>query len=870
MKILARSLTEEEKQIAVLSIFETFEEGKLNEFIDLKTKCNIADNEIIIKKDIDQRTGLHLVCKKGNLEFFEYLLPFYKSNPGSIDFLDEKQDTALSLASSHGYSKELDLEASENDSEQNDIEIENFLAIKGSMIKQLLTPDKNGVKADIRKSFIPKKNSPLHWAFYYGNYEGGMAIYNEYPLSILFKNNDKETPLEIIFQKNLKKQFKNRSKLLAKHILENFVKALFDGDTKFIFKNASDKEKKKFQDIVSHKVSKLSSDVQTVINKIIFHENREEVAKVIEKNNKILTKIRTHELGEVDPDNTIIGENHVDKKSKNKIGMHELNDVFHKSPDPELVKDQNAEVYQTSEQRALIDKRSENIRKGGIESNKRVETSMNDSGDFNENDKEDYAPINEVIEIYDEFDNLVRKNKEVKFLHKIFTICVHLNNVRLTRLLIENFRVSPFVTSISKHSSLYYVAAKGRANLLRFLINLNYKYYNSKREFNLANCLNQPQSFNLETPLHAACRFARKECYEILVDHGSNTELFNYYNWQPIELTRDKDIIELSEIHTKELDKKRIEDKSLAEANYYNEANLYSIDSKFQYLIIAKDTEKNYEKTLVYKQLLEIQNRYGNEDFIVEKMNPFHSAAGKFTRFYFLIKLSDNLMDQTADQLNLRIYNFHNQYIESFLKSKAKNYERFRDFHIHQIILYIINSEFNIEMFKKRGIIEDHFPIHKFKALKNIKEKYQGVKFSNNLQILSKSTKPLDSRHVNSIAFYYGCPYGFYMGFAGIYVPWLMILGIIGAAFTLKSLIRKEPFDNLLTPIYALIISLWVTIVYERWKQREKELTFMWNTMKFKIHETQRIDYIGHYAIDKASKSITEKKPNHIFFKLLV
>ncbi len=62
---------------------------------------------------------------------------------------------------------------------------------------------KNG--ADIKKSITDGKNNPLHWAIYYGDLATGMMIYDEYPLIILRKNNDGYTPLEILFQKNLKK-----------------------------------------------------------------------------------------------------------------------------------------------------------------------------------------------------------------------------------------------------------------------------------------------------------------------------------------------------------------------------------------------------------------------------------------------------------------------------------------------------------------------------------------------------------------------------------------------------------------------------------------------------------------------------------------
>ena len=204
------------------------------------------------------------------------------------------------------------------------------------------------------------------------------------------------------------------------------------------------------------------------------------------------------------------------------------------------------------------------------------------------------------------------------------------------------------------------------------------------------------------------------------------------------------------------------------------------------------------------------------------------------------------------------------------MTTAAKDFERFRDFHVHQIILHILNSEFNLDLYKKKGIIEDHFPVHKVPVLKNIHEKWKGSTIWTYFQSFRINTKPKDLRQVHCIAFYYGCPYGFYMGFNAVYISWLIIVALLGLAFTLKLLLINEPFDNYLTPVYAIVITVWLTIVHEKWKQRESELTFMWNALKFKLNENSRIDYIGYYGIDKASKTITETKPARRWSKLLV
>lgn len=43
-----------------------------------------------------------------------------------------------------------------------------------------------------------------------------------------------------------------------------------------------------------------------------------------------------------------------------------------------------------------------------------------------------------------------------------------------------------------------------------------------------------------------------------------------------------------------------------------------------------------------------------------------------------------------------------------------------RDFHIHQIIDWIFNLEFNLEELKNKELIEDAYPLHEFRTRNNI------------------------------------------------------------------------------------------------------------------------------------------------------
>jgi len=50
----------------------------------------------------------------------------------------------------------------------------------------------------------PKRNNPLHWAFYYGDLASGRYFYNKFPNALLLKNENGKYPLDIIIGKEYK------------------------------------------------------------------------------------------------------------------------------------------------------------------------------------------------------------------------------------------------------------------------------------------------------------------------------------------------------------------------------------------------------------------------------------------------------------------------------------------------------------------------------------------------------------------------------------------------------------------------------------------------------------------------------------------
>ena len=55
---------------------------------------------------------------------------------------------------------------------------------------------------------------------------------------------------------------------------------------------------------------------------------------------------------------------------------------------------------------------------------------------------------------------------------------------------------------------------------------------------------------------------------------------------------------------------------------------------------------------------------------------------------------------------------FWNPPLPQTIKIRDKEYEIFKSSHIQKIIRYVLNEEFDIDKYRKEGVILDDFPLH--------------------------------------------------------------------------------------------------------------------------------------------------------------
>lgn len=262
-----------------------------------------VERKIYRLKDQKGRTPLHLVCYKGYAEFARILIARHSALELDMHTLDYQDNTPLLLACSHGYDHYkaemsdyqdfldrkssivinlLSPPAKQSDDTQNQYESGSNRDTNANNVKPVRESEMNdedflSFRKILKRSCISGRNTPLHWAIYWGDIRGGKHIFKVYPFIILKKNDTGKTPLEIAFDKVIRSSNKKQSKALIRDIIEQFVTMLFYNETQLVELGLDGKDLGKFKKIqrLKNKDEHVIYDTLKLLGRLKFQRNKE-------------------------------------------------------------------------------------------------------------------------------------------------------------------------------------------------------------------------------------------------------------------------------------------------------------------------------------------------------------------------------------------------------------------------------------------------------------------------------------------------------------------------------------------------------------------------------------------------------------------
>lgn len=245
---MGNSFSNESFEIAnIIEILVDGQTDQLREVLKNKMKTDLL-NKIIYEKDEMGRTPLHKLCHYGHANLLRVLIKASEDKviiPLDFNLKDEQGDTCLSLAMSRCYWAESELSSKQ------------IYYQKREEVLNLLLPLTN-----LTFCVKSKINNPLHWCVFYGDQVNGLKLFNERPSLILETNQHHQSPIELLFEKQIKLGFYKESVNLVKKLCLGFARWVID-----FLKEPKSSNKIFSSDSITNKFFNFLLEVKDVINR---------------------------------------------------------------------------------------------------------------------------------------------------------------------------------------------------------------------------------------------------------------------------------------------------------------------------------------------------------------------------------------------------------------------------------------------------------------------------------------------------------------------------------------------------------------------------------------------------------------------------
>ncbi|CAK71370.1 unnamed protein product (macronuclear) [Paramecium tetraurelia] len=426
-------------------------------------------------------------------------------------------------------------------------------------------------------------------------------------------------------------------------------------------------------------------------------------------------------------------------------------------------------------------------------------------------------------------------------------------------------KCNPFLIQYQGFNCLHIAANKGKYQILKHILESDYEYQELKDLLKLHRSITQGQftktyvkkdifnkveAFNIMTDqnpsnaLHLAIEINNFECMKILVEHGVSMDVLNHRCLMPIELTFDEKMVRYYE-------------------NHYRKGKEQSFNLMGYMYVIQTSGSHDLYQDIVLLQLQNIRQSFQQrnmefEFLIINTPNYAYLKNGKehcVRHHYYVIKLSADTIYKLADIYQIECYHFTKKHLTKFKYRDYGHFEFPKPLQIQQLIINVLNEEFDLDKFVLEGLVISHFPLEDSSKSQKVSVLWKELQYNCIRDTIRIQTHQIALRPLNSIASYYGPVIAWYIAFNVQIVGWLILPALVGSAIQLYQLIADKMHASIL-PSFALFMSLWATLFMEKWKNRESELKYIWDMHKFKQQEPQRVMYTGLYTVEPCKNKV--------------
>ena len=147
-------------------------------------------------------------------------------------------------------------------------------------------------------------------------------------------------------------------------------------------------------------------------------------------------------------------------------------------------------------------------------------------------------------------------------------------------------------------------------------------------------------------------------------------------------------------------------------------------------------------------------------------------------------------------------------------------------------------AELDLTLLYRNGIIYKFFPLHKLADQKWLWDHW--------------AKKPFSAQPIDQIRDYFGEKVGFYFGFLGYSIKWMLPISVIGLAVFIVQQIRSPAllkWNYIGSVFWSILMPIWATLFVEFWKRKSEARAVRWGMDTLDLAEPSRPSYSGNLKI---------------------
>lgn len=230
---------------------------------------------------------------------------------------------------------------------------------------------------------------------------------------------------------------------------------------------------------------------------------------------------------------------------------------------------------------------------------------------------------------------------------------------------------------------------------------------------------------------------------------------------------------------------------------------------------------------------------------------------------YIVVGATDDVLVRHAEALQLKIKHRGSTIRSKYRASTPDVFEPFRSLQRQQVVMDIIQKNVNVKKHLRTRNLAAIFPLHDASGCQNImrhwvytddrRRVFQPFTGTTMQQFLyEKRTHQYEM--LWPLLTYFGEKHAFYFAFVAFYTVWLLLIAVPGAICQLLATVAGVSFPS---PLFAVVVSIWATLLVERWKRKKSEVQMSFGNFKRNRNE-EAPDFYGDFLVETIEKSIVD------------